>query len=85
MAKQGSYPNEITADQFAWLNERAAARCKRWADHASSLACNQKSPRTAKDVMQAMRDAIDSPDGMLAAFSNKERDLVYDFINSFSE
>lgn len=40
---QGSYPAEITQDQFDWLQERAAAHRKRWADHAKSLACNQKS------------------------------------------
>jgi hypothetical protein len=40
---QGSYPSEITADQFAWLQERAAQRRQQWAEHARSLACNQKS------------------------------------------
>lgn len=40
---QGSYPAEITADQFAWLQERAAQRRQRWAEHARSLACNPKS------------------------------------------
>jgi hypothetical protein len=39
----GSYPAEITPDQFAWLNERADARRQEWAQHARSLACNQKS------------------------------------------
>jgi hypothetical protein len=40
---QGSYPSEITADQFAWLHERAAQRRQQWAEHERSLACNQKS------------------------------------------
>jgi hypothetical protein len=39
----GSYPAEITADQFAFLQERAAALREQWAEHAQSLACNQKS------------------------------------------
>jgi hypothetical protein len=40
---QGSYPAEITSEQFTWLQERAAAHRRRWAEHAASLACNQKS------------------------------------------
>jgi hypothetical protein len=40
---QGSYPADITPDQFAWLQERAAARREQWAVHARTLACNQKS------------------------------------------
>jgi hypothetical protein len=39
----GSYPEEITADQLAWLKERAAARRQKWAEHARSVASNQKS------------------------------------------
>lgn len=39
---QGSYPEEITLEQFDWLHERAAARRKRWTEHAKSLAGNQK-------------------------------------------
>jgi hypothetical protein len=39
----GSYPAELTADQFAWLHERAAQTRLRWAEHAQALACNQKS------------------------------------------
>jgi hypothetical protein len=39
----GSYPAEITADQCAWLQERAVTLRKQWAEHARSLACNQKS------------------------------------------
>lgn len=33
---QGSYPDEITPDQFEWLKERAAQRRERWAEHARS-------------------------------------------------
>lgn len=40
---QGSYPAEITQEQFAWLQERAAQRRREWAEHAQSWACNQKS------------------------------------------
>ncbi len=40
---QGSYPAEITREQFVWLQERADARRREWAAHAASLACNQKS------------------------------------------
>lgn len=40
---QGSYPAEITKDQFDWLQERAAARRLQWAEHARNLACDQKS------------------------------------------
>jgi hypothetical protein len=40
---QGSYPGEITQDQFAWLHERAAQRRQQWAEHAECLARNQKS------------------------------------------
>lgn len=39
----GSYPADLTPDQFAWLQERAAARRQEWAEHARSLACNHKS------------------------------------------
>jgi hypothetical protein len=39
----GSYPAEITRDQFVWLHERAATRRLEWAEHARNLACNQKS------------------------------------------
>jgi hypothetical protein len=41
--KQGSYPEEITPEQSAWLHERAAEHRKRWKKHADSLAGNQKS------------------------------------------
>jgi hypothetical protein len=37
---QGSYPREITRDQFDWLQERAAANRKRWAEHARALVCD---------------------------------------------
>lgn len=40
---EGSYPAEITADQFAWLEERAVERRCLWTKHASSLASKQKS------------------------------------------
>ena len=40
---EGSYPAELTADQFAWLQERAAELRRRWAKHAASLASKQKS------------------------------------------
>jgi hypothetical protein len=39
----GTYPADITPDQFAWLQERAASKRERWAEHARSLACNHKS------------------------------------------
>ena len=42
-ANQGSYPEEITPEQSAWLRERAAEHRKRWKKHADSLADNQKS------------------------------------------
>jgi hypothetical protein len=40
---EGSYPDEITRDQFVWLQERAAARRQRWAEHAATVARTQKS------------------------------------------
>jgi hypothetical protein len=40
---QGSYPAEITREQFEWLQERAAQHRRRWAEHKAALACNQKS------------------------------------------
>ena len=40
---QGSYPEEITPEQSAWLRERATEHRKRWKKHADSLARNQKS------------------------------------------
>jgi hypothetical protein len=40
---QGSYPAEISREQFDWLQERAAAHRRRWEEHAHSMACNQKS------------------------------------------
>jgi hypothetical protein len=40
---QGSYPAEITRDQFDWLHDRAAAHRQRWTEHAAALACKQKS------------------------------------------
>ena len=40
---QGSYPEEITPEQSAWLHQRAAEHRKRWKKHADSLAGNQKS------------------------------------------
>lgn len=33
---QGSYPEEITKDQFDWLQKRAAALRKEWEEHARS-------------------------------------------------
>jgi hypothetical protein len=39
----GSYPAEITRDQFVWLHERAVERRLEWAAHAQSLAHKQKS------------------------------------------
>jgi Spy/CpxP family protein refolding chaperone len=40
---QGSYPEEITPEQSAWLQERATERRRRWKEHADSLAGKQKS------------------------------------------
>lgn len=40
---QGSYPEEITPEQSAWLHQRAAEHRKRWKKHADSLVGNQKS------------------------------------------
>ncbi len=40
---QGSYPDEISPEHLGWLQERAAERRRKWAEHAKSLACNQKS------------------------------------------
>lgn len=39
---QGSYPAEISRDQFVWLQERAEERRREWVAHAQSLACNPK-------------------------------------------
>jgi hypothetical protein len=38
----GSYPDEITKEQFDWLHARAAERRRRWTEHAQSVALNQK-------------------------------------------
>ncbi len=40
---QGSYPAEITSEHSDWLKKRAADRRRLWAEHAQSMACNQKS------------------------------------------
>ena len=40
---EGNYPDEITRDQFAWLQERAAARRQRWTEHAATVARTRKS------------------------------------------